>query len=158
MTPTLDPEQLRAAGRVPVAVGLVWHPDGRLLMASRAGSRPYAGWWEFPGGKIERGESAPQALARELHEELGLVLDPSAVRLEFLLEHDYAHAQVSLFFCSWTLQGAAPQAREEQQWVWSRPEGPWPCPILPATWPALERLAGRSPQSSQSVSSKFRSP
>lgn len=137
-----DPEALRASGRVPVAVGLVWRPDGRLLMASRAGSRPYAGWWEFPGGKIEQGETPQQALARELHEELHLQAREDQIRPDFLLEHDYAHARVSLFFCSWVLSagGLSPQSQEGQQWLWSRPEGPWPAPILPATWPALERL------------------
>ena len=53
-----------------IAVGVVSDAQGRVLLASRPAGKPYAGWWEFPGGKVEAGETVPQALARELHEEL----------------------------------------------------------------------------------------
>ena len=55
-----------------VAVGVMVQPDGRFLLAQRPAGKPYEGYWEFPGGKLEPGESVEDALARELHEELGL--------------------------------------------------------------------------------------
>ena len=57
---------------VDVAVGVVLRDDGAVLIGQRPPGKPYAGWWEFPGGKLETGESVADALARELHEELGL--------------------------------------------------------------------------------------
>src|SRR5690606_7409994 len=55
-----------------VAVGIVFREDGQVLIGQRLVGKPYAGWWEFPGGKFEPGESAAEALARELDEELGV--------------------------------------------------------------------------------------
>ena len=57
---------------VDVAVGVLIRPDGRFLLASRPEGKPYAHYWEFPGGKLEPGETVAAALARELHEELGV--------------------------------------------------------------------------------------
>src|SRR3954464_3551293 len=58
--------------RVEVAAAVLQRKDGAFLLAQRPAGKPYAGYWEFPGGKIEAGETAAQALARELHEELGI--------------------------------------------------------------------------------------
>ncbi|MDH5513121.1 MAG: NUDIX domain-containing protein, partial [Gammaproteobacteria bacterium] len=58
-----------------VAVAILRREDGRVLLAQRPAGKPWEGYWEFPGGKIERGENARRALARELHEELGIELD-----------------------------------------------------------------------------------
>ncbi len=57
---------------VEVAAGVLIRRDGRFLLASRPAGKPYASYWEFPGGKVEGGESVAEALARELHEELGI--------------------------------------------------------------------------------------
>ena len=57
---------------VDVAVGVLVDAAGRFLLTSRPPGKVYAGWWEFPGGKLERGESVVAALVRELHEELGI--------------------------------------------------------------------------------------
>ena len=57
---------------VEVAAAVLERPDGSFLMARRPEGKAYAGWWEFPGGKLEAGESACQALERELREELGI--------------------------------------------------------------------------------------
>ena len=61
---------------VDVAVGVLRRGDGALLFAQRPEGKPYAGWWEFPGGKVESGETVMEALERELHEELGIMVEP----------------------------------------------------------------------------------
>ena len=70
-----DPQGAQARPVVPVAVGVLLRADGSFLLTSRPRGKPYAGYWEFPGGKFEEGESGPQALARELKEELGIEID-----------------------------------------------------------------------------------
>ena len=69
-----------------VACGILMKEDGGFLMGSRPEGKPYAGYWEFPGGKLEFGESVHQALAREMREELGLMVKDSAPWVT--LEHD----------------------------------------------------------------------
>ena len=59
---------------VDVAVGVLIDADGRFLLTSRPEGKVYAGYWEFPGGKLEAGEAVEAALARELHEELGITI------------------------------------------------------------------------------------
>ena len=74
----------QARNVVDVAVGVLLLPDGRFLLTSRPEGKVYAGYWEFPGGKLEAGESVAQALARELHEEIGLVIAPAGGMLSRL--------------------------------------------------------------------------
>ena len=81
---------------VEVAVGVLIREDGRMLLSSRPEGKPYAGYWEFPGGKLEKGETVHQALARELNEELGLAVSYSTPW--FVKEHRYPHAHVRLHF------------------------------------------------------------
>ena len=88
---------MNAARIVDVAVGVLIRDDGDFLLAQRPAGKPYAGYWEFPGGKLEPGESVAQALHRELHEELGL--DIGAVCPWVVREHVYPHAHVRLHFC-----------------------------------------------------------
>lgn len=120
---------------VDVAVGVVIRADGRVLFGQRVPGKPYAGWWEFPGGKLEPGETVEQALARELHEELGLtVLDsrPWVVR-----DHVYPHATVRLHFQRiWSFDGE-PQSREGQRFVWCDPAEIGVAPMLPAAIPVI---------------------
>jgi 8-oxo-dGTP diphosphatase len=123
---------------VDVAVGVLVDADGRFLLTSRPAGKVYAGWWEFPGGKLEAGETVGAALARELHEELGIVV--GELRPWNVMRMDYAHARVRLHFCkvlSW--QGAL-EMREGQQMAWQRlPVAVGP--VLPGTLPALEWFA-----------------
>ncbi|MDG6754574.1 NUDIX domain-containing protein, partial [Staphylococcus aureus] len=95
-----------------VAVGVLVRPDGRFLLAQRPAGKPYEGYWEFPGGKLEAGESVEAALARELHEELGL--DITASTRWHVLEHDDPHAYVRLHFCKVTGWAGEPVGREGQ--------------------------------------------
>jgi 8-oxo-dGTP diphosphatase len=121
-----------------VAVGVLLQSDGRFLLTSRPAGKVYAGYWEFPGGKLEAGESVLQALTRELHEELGIVVRESQPWREQLV--DYPHALVRLHFCKvfdWT---GELHMREGQRFSWERL--PVHCaPVLPGTIPVLEWLA-----------------
>ena len=95
---------------VDVAVGVLIRPDGRFLLASRPEGKPYAHYWEFPGGKLEPGETVAAALARELHEELGV--DIAAANPWVVREFEYPHAHVRLHFCRVTNWRGEPHARE----------------------------------------------
>jgi len=121
-----------------VAVGVLVQPDGRYLLAQRPAGKPYEGYWEFPGGKLERGESIEAALARELREELGI--EVTASHLWHTLEHDYPHAYVRLYFCKVTHWTGEPHGREGQAFVWQSLPAEV-SPLLPATIPVLEWLA-----------------
>jgi len=121
-----------------VAVGVLVDAQGRFLLTSRPAGKVYAGFWEFPGGKLEPGESVEQALRRELHEELGITIagaDPWQV-----LMMDYPHARVRLNFCKvreWTGEF---EMREGQHMAWeSLPVAS--APVLPGTIPVLEWFA-----------------
>ena len=119
---------------VDVAVGVLIDAENRFLLTSRPAGKVYAGYWEFPGGKLEAGETVEQALRRELHEELGITIgaaEPWQVELM-----DYPHARVRLHFCkvrSW--QGEL-QMRERQQMAWETLPVDV-APVLPGTLPVL---------------------
>ena len=121
-----------------VAVGVLLRPDGAFLLTSRPHGKVYAGYWEFPGGKLEKGETVEQALQRELQEELGITI--SAVqpwRVELV---DYPHALVRLHFCKVTGWSGELQMREAQSFSWEQ----LPVqvqPVLPGTVPVLEWFA-----------------
>ena len=121
-----------------VAVGVMVDPDGRFLLTSRPAGKVYAGYWEFPGGKLEAGETVEQALRRELHEEIGITIG-HAVPWRVLMM-DYPHARVRLNFCKvfeWT---GAFEMREGQQMAWETlPVRS--APVLPGTIPVLEWFA-----------------
>ena len=123
---------------VDVAVGVLIRAEGDFLLTSRPVGKVYAGYWEFPGGKLELGESVAQALQRELHEELGIMIGPATPwRVEMV---DYPHALVRLNFCkvsSWT---GELEMREAQLFAWQQ----LPVqvePVLPGTVPVLQWLA-----------------
>ena len=126
--------------RVEVAVAILLRDDDReFLLGSRPPGKPYAGYWEFPGGKLEAGESVEQALARELHEELGVVIEPAAITRWREQCVDYPHALVRLHFCRVTAWRGALQMREGQDAAWERlPVGVQP--VLAGTLPVLQWL------------------
>ncbi len=103
---------------VDVAVGVLIRPDGDFLLTSRPAGKVYAGYWEFPGGKLEAGETVAQALRRELHEELGIVIDTATPwKTERV---DYPHALVRLNFCKVFAWTGELQMREGQSCAWQR--------------------------------------
>lgn len=123
---------------VDVAVGVLMQADGRFLLTSRPQGKVYAGYWEFPGGKLEAGESVEQALRRELQEELGITIGPAQAWKTQMV--DYPHALVRLHFCKvWDWQGEL-QMREAQSHAWQTlPVAV--TPVLPGTVPVLGWLA-----------------
>jgi 8-oxo-dGTP diphosphatase len=126
-----------AVKRVEVAVGVLIRRDGSFLLTSRPDGKPYAGFWEFPGGKLESSETVEQALARELHEELGITVQ--TVRAWRMDEFDYPHALVRLHFCKVTAWAGELQMREGQKMSWQQ----LPVdvqPVLPGTLPVLRWL------------------
>ncbi len=123
---------------VDVAVGVLIQPDGAFLLTSRPSGKVYDGYWEFPGGKLEAGESVLQALTRELHEELGIVVREAQPWREQLV--DYPHALVRLHFCKVSAWDGALQMRAGQSWSWNQlPVSVQP--VLPGTVPVLQWLA-----------------
>jgi 8-oxo-dGTP diphosphatase len=131
--------------RVPVevAVGVLVERDadgreGRFLLTSRPLGKVYAGYWEFPGGKLEAGETVEQALRRELHEELGITIGASHPWQQLVME--YPHAKVRLNFCKVYDWAGAFEMREAQSMAWQT----LPVdvePVLPGTIPVLQWLA-----------------
>ncbi len=141
MSHAASPGEPNADTRVPVevAVGVLRRADGALLFAQRPEGKPYAGWWEFPGGKVEAGESVDQALTRELHEELGIVVE-HITPLD-MIEFSYPHARVRLHFRVVSQWRGEPQSREGQAFSWEHPAAVGVGPLLPASVPVIERLA-----------------
>ena len=123
---------------VDVAVGVLIRANGDFLLTSRPAGKVYEGYWEFPGGKLEAGETVEQALRRELHEEIGITIDAALPwKVELV---DYPHALVRLNFCKvFDWQGEL-HMREGQLYAWQR----LPVevqPVLPGTLPVLAWFA-----------------
>ena len=123
-----------------VAAGILLDDQGLYLLGQRPAGKPYAGYWEVPGGKIEKGESVFQALKRELQEELGIEIESSEELT--VLEHDYPHAYVRLHVSVIRQWSGTPQGCEGQALSWELLGAKTPSvePLLPAAWPMLERL------------------
>ena len=124
---------------VEVAAAVIERADGAFLLAQRPAGKVYAGWWEFPGGKIQDGETAAQTLSRELQEELGVKVErayPWVTRI-----HAYEHATVRLHFFRVVAWRGEPHPRENQAFVWQRMGAPMAEPMLPANAPVLASLA-----------------
>ena len=131
---------MSTAPRTPidVAVGVLIDADGRFLMTSRPTGKVYADHWEFPGGKLESGETVAQALRRELNEELGIDIGQAHPwQVEIV---DYPHALVRLHFCKVYEWVGEFEMREGQAMAWQQ----LPVtvrPVLPGTIPVLRWFA-----------------
>jgi len=125
---------------IAVACGVLQDGAGRVLLAQRPLGKPAAGYWEFPGGKIEPGESPRQALDRELHEELGVTVRAARPLIRF--QHDYSNRRVLLD--TWLVSdfAGAPHGREEQALAWLAPVAlAAQSPQLPTVAPIMRALA-----------------
>ncbi|WP_341907278.1 NUDIX domain-containing protein [Polaromonas sp. YR568] len=133
-----DGEQPREGGAdrkvVDVAVGVLIRPNGEFLLTSRPPGKVYEGYWEFPGGKLEPGETVEQALRRELQEEIGITIGTAHPwKVELV---DYPHALVRLNFCKVFAWTGELQMHEGQAFAWQT----LPVevnPVLPGTVPVL---------------------
>ena len=123
---------------VNVAVAVVQRADGRVLLAERPLGKVSGGYWEFPGGKFDAGERAEQALARELHEEVGVELDCAHPWL--IYDHAYPDKTVRLHFFRVTGWHGTPHGREGQRVSWEDPSAIGVGPLLPANDKVLEAL------------------
>ena len=136
----VDAGQPRSADRslVQVAVGVLVRGDDAFLLTSRPDGKAYAGYWEFPGGKLEADETVEQALRRELQEEIGITIqDCTLWKTERI---DYPHALVQLNFCKVTQWTGELQMLEAQSFAWQQ----LPVtvtPVLPGTVPVLQWFA-----------------
>ena len=122
-----------------VAVAIFIKADGSFLLSSRPQGKPYSGYWEFPGGKIEPGESVLQAMQRELMEELNVAITNATPWFTFMMV--YTHATVRLH--CWRVRGwqGEMQAMEGQQFAWQRLGSITVAPTLPGCAPILKALA-----------------
>lgn len=123
---------------VEVAVAVLIRLDGRVLLARRPADKVYAGYWEFPGGKIEPGETVPEALARELREELAIEVEHSHPWITQV--YSYPHATVRLHFRRVLGWRGEPHLVEHEELSWERPESVGVSPLLPANGPVLKAL------------------
>ena len=124
-----------------VVAGILLNQDGDYLLSSRPEGKPYAGYWEFAGGKVEAGETDFQALQREFEEELGIRILAATPWLTKI--HSYEHARVCLKFLwvnpdQWA---GEPQSREGQAWSWQKAGDFNVAPMLPANGPLLRALS-----------------
>jgi len=126
------------ASPIDVAVAILMRPDGSVLLAKRPAGKVYADYWEFPGGKVEPGESVHAALVREIDEELGVRIERAYPWITQVFT--YPHATVRLHFFRVTAWQGEPHAIEHQGLSWERPEAIRVSPLLPANGPVLKGL------------------
>lgn len=127
-------------GALLVVAAVTWR-DGRFLAVERPEGKAHAGWWEFPGGKVEPGESLEQALVRELREELGF----TATRLKFWREKRYVYPQgpVHLYFFHVLKFSGEVAPQEGQRFAWYAPGEADVNIFLPANADIVPALVGQ---------------
>jgi len=123
---------------IEVSAAVLQRPDGSFLLAQRPADKIWAGYWEFPGGKVELGETAHDALVRELREELGIEVQTAYPWLTRIFT--YPHATVRLSFFRVTDWTGDLHPHEGQQFSWQQPGQALVSPILPANTPILRAL------------------
>jgi len=124
---------------IDVAGGVIVRADGQVLLGRRPAGKPWSGWWELPGGKIEPGETVLAALTRELDEEIGIRVTHATTWITFV--HAYPTSTVRLHFCRVSSWEGEPHGRENQALCWLPPaEALLREDLLPATYPPLRWL------------------
>ncbi|RCW80663.1 (deoxy)nucleoside triphosphate pyrophosphohydrolase [Phyllobacterium bourgognense] len=114
--------------------------DGRVLLTQRPEGKSLAGLWEFPGGKVDPGETPEESLIRELHEELGIIVKPACLAPLTFASHTYEtfHLLMPLFICR-RYEGI-PRGMEGQVLKWVRPKDMRDYPMPPADIPLIPFL------------------
>jgi len=138
-SPRVSKFKLSPPATVNVAAAVIERDDGSFLLAKRPQGKPYAGYWEFPGGKVEAGEPIAEALRRELHEELGI--DPVQAYPWITRVYSYPHAIVRLHFHRVLKWQGELHPREDQMLAWQRCGALSVAPMLPANSPVLKSLS-----------------
>ena len=123
---------------VEVSAAVLQRPDHSFLLAQRPPGKIWAGYWEFPGGKVEPGETPRHALVRELHEELGIGVETAYPWIARVFT--YPHATVRLNFFRVTEWRGELHPHEGQQFSWQKPAAVCVSPVLPANTPILRAL------------------
>ncbi|GGG77765.1 (deoxy)nucleoside triphosphate pyrophosphohydrolase [Corynebacterium pelargi] len=121
--------------------GAVFLQDNRVMAAQRGGGKALDGYWEFPGGKIEAGETPEEALARELREELKVEAEVGEHLTTTEHEYDFGIVVLSTYFC--TLHGEEPVLTEHKEVRWLRPDELELLPWAPADIPAVNLIKQR---------------
>jgi len=127
------------AASIRVGVGIIVR-DGCVLVDRRADG-PLAGWWEFPGGKVEPGEAPVDCVRRECREELGVEVEPYEPLM--VLPHDFPDGRVELHFHLCRIVSGQPRAIEVAEFAWVRPSQTADRKFLPANGPVLAELIRR---------------
>ncbi len=122
-----------------VAVAIFLKPDGTFMLSSRPPGKPYPGYWEFPGGKIEPGETVLQAMVRELVEELNVTITHATPWFTFMMR--YTHATVRLHCWRVSAWHGEMRGMEGQHFEWQRLEALTVAPTLPGCVPIFKALA-----------------
>lgn len=126
------------SGLLEVVAAVLIRADGSVLLASRPEGRAYAGYWEFPGGKVEAGETLESALARELAEELGILVKQACRWITRVFVYPHATVQLNFFrVFEWL---GEPHPHEGQTLAWQAPDAVTLTPLLPANFPVLKAL------------------
>lgn len=112
--------------------------DGKVLVAERPNGKPYSGYWEFPGGKIEENESGEHALKRELHEELGIDI----LSAQFWFDHEHAYPDKTVHLEMWLVDeySGEPHSKENQQLRWVTLTEILELRLLEGNWPIIEQI------------------
>ena len=126
------------ADRIHVVAGVLRDADQRILLTERIGDAAFAGLWEFPGGKVDVGESMPAALQRELHEELGINI--SSISHFIKIEHDYADRRVSIDFFLVDNWHGKPAGQQGQKLTWLSKDQLDASLLMPADGPVVDAL------------------
>lgn len=126
-----------------VAVAVFLRPDGSFLLSSRPSGKPYAGYWEFPGGKIEVGETVRDALKRELIEELNVVIDTATPWFTFMMHYEHATVRLHTWrVTAWhDVDARGMRGMEGQEWKWQTMSNLTVAPTLPGCGPILRALS-----------------
>ena len=123
---------------VEVVAAVIMRSDGQFLLTRRPGGKVYSGYWEFPGGKVEKNESLLHALERELWEELGIQIRHAYPWITRIFS--YSHATVRLHFFRVVKWKGSVAPREKQGLFWQWPNQIAVSPVLPANGPILQAL------------------
>ncbi|MDF1553273.1 MAG: 8-oxo-dGTP diphosphatase MutT [Deferrisomatales bacterium] len=124
-----------------VVAAVIRRADGRILLAQRLPGGPHGGLWEFPGGKLEPGETSEEALVREIREELGITVEVGERLLT--VEHTYPHLAIRLTAYDCRVSKGAPRRLHCQDLCWVSPAGLLERPMPAADLPIARLVSGR---------------